>query len=76
MFQKIRASFGRVCGATAGVMGMAGTALADNSALVTSSQTSIQSAAADALTVGGYVVAAVCSLLVIGLIMSIARKLR
>lgn len=76
MFNKIRSSFHRVCGATAGVMAMAGTALAADGDLTSSAQTAIQSAAADAVTVGGYVVAGVCGLLVIGLVLSVVRKLR
>jgi hypothetical protein len=44
--------------------------------LLTDTQTAIAAAAADGLTVGGYVIAGVCSLLVIGLIIGIAHKMR
>jgi hypothetical protein len=44
--------------------------------VLTDTQTAISAAAADGLTVGGYVVAGVCSLLVIGLIIGLVHKLR
>ncbi len=46
-------------------------ALAD---MLTDSQAALDSAKTDALTVGGYVVAAVASLVVVGMILSMMRK--
>lgn len=43
--------------------------------LLTDTSTAIQAASADALTVGGYVVAGVASLIVVGLVISMVRKL-
>lgn len=54
-----------------GSLMMAGAASAD---IATDTQAAIDSAKATALTVGGYVVAAVAALVVIGLIISMVRK--
>lgn len=43
--------------------------------VLTDAQTAIAAASGDALTVGGYVVAAVAALIVISLILSMIRKL-
>lgn len=43
--------------------------------LLTDTSTAIQAASADALTVGGYVVAGVASLIVVGLVITMVRKL-
>lgn len=44
--------------------------------LLTDTQTAITSAQGDALTVGGYVVAAVGALIVVGLVLGMVHKLR
>lgn len=49
-------------------------ALADDSALVTSAVSAVNSAKSDALTVGGAVVATVAALIVVGLIIAMVRK--
>ena len=46
------------------------------STLLTETKTALESAAADATTVGGYVVAGVAGLIVIGLIITMIHKLR
>lgn len=80
MFEKVRSFFSRsvasVSAAATAVVGFAGSALADPSPLVASTKTVVESTAADALTVGGYVVAGVAGLLIIGLIISVIHKLR
>lgn len=73
MFNRMKSFAGRLAaGATAAVSSF-GVAHAD---ILTDTQTAVSGAAADALTVGGYVVAGVCSLLVIGLILKFAGKLK
>lgn len=63
----------------AAVAAAAGTALLSagsaNATILSDAQTAIAGAAGDALTVGGYVVAGIASLLVVGLIISMMRKL-
>lgn len=54
----------------------AGTALASSPDLTSSAQTAISAAADDGLTVGGYVIAAVAALVVIGIILSVVRRVR
>lgn len=54
------------------VIGISGVAHAD---LLTDSQTAINAATSDALTVGGYVVAGICTMIVIGLVIKMVRKL-
>ena len=49
-------------------------AFADNAALVTSAGNALTSAGADALSVGGYVVAAVAGLIVVSMILSMMKK--
>ncbi|MBF0132369.1 MAG: major capsid protein [Magnetococcales bacterium] len=68
MFKKVAAG---VVG-LGSVIGISGLAHAD---LLTDSQTAITDAAADATTVGGYVVAAICTMIVIGLVIKMVRKL-
>lgn len=48
---------------------------AANATILTDTQTAISTASGDALTVGGYVVAGVASLIVVGLIIGMVRKL-
>lgn len=62
-----------IVGAGAAVVGSVAASHAD---LLTDTKTAVEAAAGDALTVGGYVVAGVCSLLVIGLVIMCVRKLR
>lgn len=62
-----------VVGAGAAVVG---SVAASHAGILEDTKTAVEAAAADALTVGGYVVAGVCSLLVIGLIIMCVRKLR
>ena len=52
-----------------------GLSAAANATVLTDAQTAIASASGDALTVGGYVVAAVAALIVISLILSMLRML-
>lgn len=61
-----------VLGAGAGAVVQTTKAHAD---LLTDTQTAVQGAAGDALTVGGYVVAGVASLIVIGLIIRMIYKM-
>lgn len=60
----------------AGSAVLASVATSHAAGIVEDTKTAVEAAAADALTVGGYVVAGVCSLLVIGLIIMCVRKLR
>lgn len=76
MFKKVKSFGARVAAAGAGVIGLAGSAMADNAALLTATQTAVEAAGSDAMTVGGYVVAGVASLIVIGLIIGVVHKLR
>jgi hypothetical protein len=62
----------KVAVATAGLFGLSAAA---NATVLTDAQTAISAASGDALTVGGYVVAAVAALIVISLILSMIRKL-
>lgn len=71
---KKRVSFiKRACaGATAAVVA----ASSAHATIVTDAQTAIQSAAADGLTVGGYVLVGVGSLIVVGLVMKMLGMLK
>lgn len=60
--------------ATAGTALVAGPAAAQSSAYVTSAQTGIEQAKDDALTVGGYVIAAVAIIIAISWILSMVKK--
>ena len=62
----------KVALATAGVLGLQSAA---NATILTDVQTAITSAQGDALTVGGYVVAAIAALLVVTLIITMMRKM-
>jgi hypothetical protein len=87
MFGRIKSGFKSCCtfvkkhvGKALTILG-AGTATVVQSVparadLLTETQTAISSAAADALTVGGYVVAGVASLIVIGLIIALVHKVK
>ncbi len=57
-----------------GIPALALTAGAAHADILTDSQTALQQAGTDALTVGGYVVAAVAGLVVVGMILSMLRK--
>lgn len=87
MFKAIKSGFHSMCasvkkhagkaltalGAGAGAVMQTTSAHAD---LLADTKTSIELAAANTLTVGGYVVAGVASLIVIGLIISMIYKMR
>ncbi len=73
MCSKIVSKAAGIAGGVTTAVASFGTAHAD---ILTDTQTAISGAAADGLTVGGYVVAGVCSLLVIGLIIGLVHKLR
>lgn len=65
--------YGKALAAAGSVPALSTLALAD---IKTDTQTAIQTASADALTVGGYVVAGVASLIVIGLIIALVHKVK
>lgn len=72
LFAKTRAVF------FAGLLALFGTfalSLPAHADITTDAQTAITAAQADALTVGGFVVAAVAALIVVGLVISMLRKL-
>ena len=87
MFNRIKSSFKSFCSSVKKHAGKALTALGVGAGaavqavparadILTDTQTAIQTAAADALTVGGYVVAGVASLIVIGLIIALVHKVK
>lgn len=72
----VKSNTNRVLGtlATAGTALVAMPAAAQSSAYVTSAQTGIEAAKDDALTVGGYVIAAVAVIIAISWILSMVKK--
>lgn len=60
--------------AAVGLFSLGSAAYADTAALVSSAQTAIGDAGTAAQTVGGYVVLAVAGLIVVGMIISMMRK--
>lgn len=87
MFARIKSAFKSACsvvkkyaGKTLAAIGAGSTAVVQSvparADLLTDTQTAISGAAADALTVGGYVVAGVASLIVIGLIIALVHKVK
>lgn len=73
MCSKITSKAAGIAGGVTAAVSSLGVAHAD---ILTDTKTAIDTAAGDALTVGGYVVAGVCSLLVIGLIIKFSGKLK